>query len=103
MADPFFLYRAMSQSRDVRSTFQVGGVKMTTFRFVPPSPEVMSMLFMEYRRSASYRKISFRKFLEQIGFTDPAADVVGMDDNARFRAAPAGPELIDVPAQPVNG
>ena len=76
---------------------------MTSFRSVPPSPEVMSMLFMEYRRSAGYRKISFRKFLEQIGFTDPAADVVGMDDNARFRAAPAGPELIDVPAQPVNG
>lgn len=76
---------------------------MTTFRSVPPSPEVMSMLFMEYRRSANYRRISFRKFLEQIGFTDPAADVVGMDDNARFRAAPAGPELIDVPAQPVTG
>src|SRR3990170_8064038 len=76
---------------------------MTRLRSVPPSPEVMSMLFMEYRRSASYRRISFRKFLEQIGFTDPAADVVGMDDNARFRAAPAGPELIDVPAQPVTG
>ena len=76
---------------------------MTRLRSVPPSPEVMSMLFMEYRRSASYRKLSFRKFLDQIGFTDPAADVVGMDDNARFRAAPAGPELIDVPAQPVTG
>jgi immune inhibitor A len=61
------------------------------------------MLFMEYRRSAAYKKISFRKFLEQIGFVDPAADVVGMDDNARFRAVPAGPELIEVPAQPVIG
>jgi immune inhibitor A len=76
---------------------------MTSRRLVPPSPEVMSMLFMDYRRSPYYKKVSFRKYLEIIGFVDPAEDVVGMDDAARFRAAPGGPELIDVPAQPVTG
>jgi immune inhibitor A len=70
---------------------------------VPPSPEVMSFLFMEYRRVTAGKPRSFKKYLEAIGFTDPAKDVAGMDDRARFRATPAGPELIDIPAQPVTG
>jgi immune inhibitor A len=76
---------------------------MKSLRCVPPSPEVMSMLYMEYRRSGAYKKMSFRKYLESVGYTDPSKDVVGMDDRARFRATAAGPELIDVPAQPVTG
>ncbi len=76
---------------------------MSRIKCIPPAPEVMTMLFMEYKRSNSYKKISFRKYLESIGYIDPAADVVGMDDSARFRSAPAGPELIEVPAQPVTG
>lgn len=76
---------------------------MTSLRPVPPSPEVMSMLYMDYRRSGAYKKMSFRKYLESIGYVDPSVDVVGMDDRARFRATAAGPELIDVPTQPVTG
>lgn len=76
---------------------------MKKLHCVPPSPEVMAMLFMDYRRSGLMKKMSFRKYLESIGFTDPAAEVVGMDDAARFRRGPAGPELIDIPAHPVTG
>ena len=72
-------------------------------RFVPPSPDVMAMLFMEYKRSGKSKKMSFRQYLESIGFTNPAEGLVGMDDSARFRSAPAGPELIDIPTQPVVG
>lgn len=76
---------------------------MSALKRVPPSPEVMAMLYMQYRRSGAYRKMSFRKYLESIGFTDPAADVVGMDDAARFAPGPAGPQLIELPAQRVTG
>ena len=76
---------------------------MMSPRCVPPSPEVMSMLYMEYRRSGAYKKMSFRTYLESVGYTDPSKDVVGMDDRARFRPTAVGLELIDVPAQPVTG
>jgi immune inhibitor A len=58
----------------------------------------MAMLYMQYRN-----RISFRCYLEKIGFVDPSLDVVGMDDPAMFRASPTGPQLIDIPARPVIG
>lgn len=71
---------------------------------VPPSPEVMAETFMDYKNSALYKKLSFKEYLKYIGFTDPAADVVGMDDAARFVAAPSGdPQLLAIPSQPVTG
>jgi immune inhibitor A len=63
----------------------------------------MAMLYMDFRRSGAYKKMSFRKYLESIGFSNPAKDVVGMDDRSLFRATAIGPELIDIPAQPVTG
>ena len=47
--------------------------------------------------------MSFKQFLVSIGFTDPAADTLGMDDAARFRRGPAGPQLIEIPSHPVTG
>lgn len=76
---------------------------MNALRRVPPAPDVMAMLYMDYRRSGAHKRMSFRKYLESIGYTDPAADVVGMDDAARLVSAPGGPELIEIPAQPVTG
>ena len=70
---------------------------------VPPSPEVMAMLFMDYRRSGQMKKMSFREYLKSIGFSNPAQDIVGMDDAAQFRRGPAGPELIEIPSRPVTG
>ena len=76
---------------------------MNTLHCIPPSPEVMATLFMDYRRSGKMKTMSFQKYLKSIGFTDPAADIVGMDDAARFRRGPAGPELIEIPSRPVTG
>jgi len=70
---------------------------------VPPSPEVMAMLFMDYRRSGRMKTMTFREYLKSIGFTNPAQDIVGMDDAAQFRRGPAGPELIEIPSRPVTG
>lgn len=71
---------------------------------VPPSPEVMAETFMEYKDSTLHGKLSFKEYLKYIGFTDPAADVVGMDDAARFVATPSGdPQLLAIPSQPVTG
>src|SRR3990170_2989295 len=80
-----------------------GGSVMKKLHCVPPSPEMMAMLYMDYRRSGLMKKMSFREYLKSIGFTNPAEDVVGMDDAARFRRGPAGPELIDIPSRPVTG
>lgn len=70
---------------------------------VPPKPDVMAILFMEYRRSGKMKTMSFKQYLASIGFTDPAAEIEGMDDATRFRRGPAGPELIEIPSQPVKG
>jgi immune inhibitor A len=70
---------------------------------VPPSPDVMAHLFMDYKRSSQYKKISFKKYLESIGFVDPSVDQVGMDDSAQFVPTPGGPELLAIPSQPVVG
>ena len=76
---------------------------MKTIHSVPPSPEVMSILLMEYKRSGKTEKMTFKEYLESIGFTDPAADIVGMDDSAHFKMGPRGPKLIDVTPQPDTG
>jgi len=49
------------------------------------------------------KKMSFRDCLKSIGFTNPAENIMGMDDDARFRRRPAGPELIEIPSRPVTG
>lgn len=79
-------------------------LKSTTRPYcVPPSPDVMATLFMEYRRTGKMKTMSFKQYLVSIGFTDPAADIVGMDDAARFTHGPAGSQLIDIPSHPVTG
>ncbi|WP_207538260.1 hypothetical protein, partial [Sabulicella rubraurantiaca] len=69
---------------------------------VPPAPDVMANLFLDYRRSGRERELSFKEYLVSIGFVDPAADTIGMDDAAQFVATPGGPELLAT-SQPVIG
>lgn len=76
---------------------------MSQLQSVPPSPEVMAMLFMEYRRSGKMKPVSFKQYLASIGFTDPAAEIDGLDDAVRFRRGVDGPERIEIPSQPVKG
>ena len=53
---------------------------------VPPSPDVMAAMYMEYKRSADFNTKSFAQYLASIGFTDPSVGMVGMDDEAQFVA-----------------
>ena len=63
----------------------------------------MATVFMEYRRSGKMKAVSFKQYLQSIGFTDPAANVDGMDDAAQIEPRPEGPQLINIPALPVIG
>lgn len=76
---------------------------MKRLQCAPPAPEVLSMLFMEYLRIAKPQGLSFRQYLEVIGYSNPSRDIEGMDDRARFRNGANGPELIDVPSKPITG
>ena len=72
----------------------------TTLRRVPPAPDVMVRLYMDYKNSGF--KGSFKKYLESIGFTDPADDQVGMDDSALVKRTHmhAPPHFISIPSTP---
>ena len=70
---------------------------------VPPSPDVMASMYMEYKRSADYKTKSFAQYLASIGFTDPSVGMVGMDDEAQFVATPGGPQRLAIPSQAVVG
>jgi immune inhibitor A len=68
---------------------------------VPPSPEVMSLLYADYLKYGKPLGISFKKYLEAIGFTDPAADQPVMDSGVGVDSD--GIQQIGVPSKPVNG
>src|SRR5687767_178309 len=72
-----------------------------TLRRVPPAPDVMVRLYMDYKNSGF--KGSFKKYLESIGFTDPADDQVGMDDSAVVKRTHlhAPPHFISIPSTPI--
>jgi immune inhibitor A len=58
---------------------------------------------MDYKNSGF--KGSFKKYLESIGFTDPAEDQIGMDDGAQVKRLHehAPTHLISVPARAITG
>lgn len=75
---------------------------------VPPAPSVLTSMFMEYLRDNKQRsaktKQSFIDYLTWIGFADPSANVVGMDD--RLLAQPDvgnGVQLLAIPKKVVQG
>ncbi|MCE9565543.1 MAG: M6 family metalloprotease domain-containing protein [Planctomycetes bacterium] len=68
---------------------------------VPPAPHVMSGLFMEYVRKGKPHGMTFRQFLQAIGFSNPAEDIDGMDDGAVMLAQQNGASLVSVPHQRV--
>lgn len=60
-----------------------------SYKRVPPAPHVMASLFAQYKKARL--NISFKKYLESIGFVDPALSIVGMDDAANHRRSAMGP------------
>ena len=73
-----------------------------TFRPVPPAPEVMAQLYAAYLRARGDSKLSFKKYLQQIGFTDPAAGLKRADSGSRSTVG-RGMELVAVPSRKVTG
>lgn len=70
---------------------------------MPPAPDVMASLYMEYKRKAR-RGMSFADWLAHVGFVDPSVRTDGMDDRLLARpAAGAGIELLAVPRLAVTG
>jgi immune inhibitor A len=76
---------------------------MKNLKKIPPAPDVMVRLYMDYKNSGF--KGSFKKYLESIGFVDPAEDQVGMDDGAQLKRVHVHemPKLISVPARAITG
>lgn len=74
----------------------------TAFRWVPPAPQVMAQLYSDYLRARGKKKLSFKKYLKQIGFTDPTAGL-NHGDSGKRTATRAGLELVEVPSRSVTG
>jgi immune inhibitor A len=75
----------------------------TSLQFVPPSPDVVYMLYQDYLKYGKSEKISFKKYLRIIGYVDPSIDMEGMDDGISIKIESGGPVLISVPTQPIIG
>lgn len=79
-------------------------MQSASLRCVPPSPEVLSALYMDYIRDGKPAGLTFRQYLHAIGFKDPSVDTDGMDDGVVARpSAAGGPVLISVPSKPITG
>ncbi len=75
---------------------------MSRPRPVPPAPNVLAHVYMDYVRHGKPAGLTFRQYLAAIGFTDPSAEIDGMDDAAHARS-PGGPDLVSVPHRPITG
>jgi immune inhibitor A len=72
-------------------------------RPVPPAPHVLTDLYMDYVRNGKPVGLTFRQFLRAIKFTDPAANLDGMDDGTALRPRDGRAELISVPQRSIQG
>ena len=73
-------------------------------RLVPPSPQVLTTLYMDYVRDGKPVGLTFRQYLHAISFTDPSIDVDGMDDGVvALPDVAGGPSLVTVPSKPIVG
>ena len=70
---------------------------------VPPSPEVMSTLYMEYLRVGKPQNLTFFQYLAVIGYANPAHNKQGMDDASHLSMSGDAPELIAIPDHPLTG
>jgi immune inhibitor A len=70
---------------------------------VPPDPDVLAILYMRYLREAKELGLTFKQFLKIAAYFHPSDKTVGMDDNAQFKAGPAGAELFPIPQYQITG
>ncbi|MFX0062105.1 MAG: M6 family metalloprotease domain-containing protein [Candidatus Hermodarchaeota archaeon] len=76
---------------------------MRNIQCVPPDPKIIYMLFREYRELKKYEEMTFREYLEQKGYTNPAGNIEGMDDDSSITRRRIGPRRISIPSRPITG
>ena len=76
---------------------------MIKFYSVPPAPEVTAYLINEYNKSWKAQGFTFRQFLVDRGYQNPAHNIHGMDDNLVGVVHNEEVDLISVPNTPVTG
>jgi immune inhibitor A len=77
--------------------------KMNNVFRVPPAPNVMAQLYADYKRSLKKKKMSFKEYLEAIGFSAKKPDELPGRDSGRQMVRGAHVNLVAVPKQPVIG
>lgn len=71
----------------------------TRFSRVPPAPQVISQLFANYKRATEGIALSFRDYLQVIGFSEKGSLVEGRDEGRQVE----GPDLVAVPKIEIEG
>ncbi len=72
-------------------------------QLIPPSKDVLAMLYMDYLRNAKDQGLKFFQYLNVIGYGDPAKDIAGMDDILTWWKVDSKLELIRVPYHRILG
>lgn len=73
---------------------------------VPPDPEVLKALYLEYQSGGLAETMGFVQYLVSIGYVDPSVGRDGMDDGMRFEAkvtAAGGVKKFPIPKDKVRG
>lgn len=70
---------------------------------MPPSPQVMAALYMEYLRMGKPNGLTFFQYIAAVGYTNPAHNKQGMDDASRLSIHDGEISLIQIPQQPLTG
>lgn len=76
---------------------------MKKLQFIPPSPEIMSVLYMEYLREGKPSGMTFFQYLDAKGYSNPAHNLAGMDTGASFELVDGALDLIRIPKKPIHG
>lgn len=77
-------------------------INMQKLQCVPPAPRVMSALYMDFLRVGKSQNLTFRQYLEAIGYVNHAQNIKGMDDGYILNRN-GELELIPIPPHPVIG
>ena len=70
---------------------------------MPPSPEVMASLYMEYLRVGKPQGLTFFQYIAVVGYANPAHNKQGMDDASQLSIHEGHIDLIQIPQQPLTG
>ncbi|MFS2246095.1 M6 family metalloprotease domain-containing protein [Bacillus sp. A31] len=76
---------------------------MKNFRTVPPAPEVITYLTNEYNKKWKGLGFTYRQFLASRGYSNPAHNIIGMDDHTLGSIHKHDFQKISTPRVPITG